>query len=104
MEVRNEEYIVACGVVWQREFDREAGEELTRALADTDLQLRLLAGELLLCGGDRSLQLLEVAIQDGTLTPMDAAPCMAALVARRLGCYPAPFPEPSSESTASGTC
>jgi len=76
-------YLLACGIVWHRCADEEAGGELVRALGDPDPDVRFLAQELLLAAGPPSMALLEEAISSGTLGADDAAPCMLALLADR---------------------
>lgn len=70
----NDTYLFACGIVWQKTGDPEAGWELIEALRSTDPYVKSLAAVVLVGAGLRSLELLETAVKDGILTPEQAAP------------------------------
>ncbi len=72
----NDTYLFACGIVWQKTGDAEAGWELIEALRSSDPYIHSLAEVVLAGTGLRSLELLETAVKDGILTPEQAAPCI----------------------------
>lgn len=74
------EYTFACGIVWQKTADDEAGWELIHGLESDDPEVRLYSQMFLVKGGDRALSLLEDALREGLLTPDSAAPCMAEIL------------------------
>jgi hypothetical protein len=73
-------YMLACGIVWRKTADPEAGWELVEALQSTDPTLRLLAQSLLVETGKDSMDLLEDAVARGVLRPEVAGPCMAEIL------------------------
>ncbi len=73
-------YVLTCGVVWERTADPEAGSELVEALGSPDPRLRLLAQLLLVENGSDSMDLLEGAVAKGTVSPEAAGPCMAEIL------------------------
>jgi hypothetical protein len=82
MEVMNMEadYIVACGFVWRKTLDPEAGTELVEGLQSEDQEIRLLAQTILAESGAASMSLLESSVSNGLLNPEFAGPCMAAIL------------------------
>jgi len=79
----NASFMLACGIVWQRTADPEAGWELVEGLESADPCLRLLAQSLLVENGEHSMDLLESAIAAGIVRPEAAGPCMAEIVRGR---------------------
>lgn len=73
-------YMLACGIVWRKTADPEAGWELVEALQSRDPSLRLLAQSLLVETGKDSMDLLEGAVARGILSPEAAGPCMAEIL------------------------
>jgi hypothetical protein len=73
-------YMLACGIVWRKTADPEAGWELVEALESPDPRLRLLARSLLVENGKDSMDLLEGAVASGILSPEVAGPCMAEIL------------------------
>ena len=73
-------YMLACGIVWRKTADPEAGWELVEALQSTDPSLRLLAQSLLVETGEDSMDLLEGAVPRGILSPEVAGPGMAEIL------------------------
>jgi hypothetical protein len=76
----NADYMLACGVVWRKTADPQAGWELVEALRSPDPRLRLLARTMLVENGDTSMALLEDAVTSGIVSPEDAGECMAELL------------------------
>lgn len=74
------EYMFACGIVWQKTADDEAGWELIQGLESDDPEVRLYSHMFLVKGGGRAMSLLEDALREGVLTPESAAPCMAEIL------------------------
>ncbi len=75
-------YMLACGIVWRKTADPEAGWELVEALESPDPRLRLLAQSLLVENGEDSMDLLEGAVARGIIGPQVAGPCMAEILRR----------------------
>src|ERR1035437_8850388 len=48
-------YVLACGIVWRKTADPEAGWELVQGIESRDPALRLLARTFLCEGGERSI-------------------------------------------------
>ncbi|MGA9966574.1 MAG: hypothetical protein WBQ10_15360 [Terriglobales bacterium] len=71
------DHVLACGIVWRKTADPEAGWELIEGLESKDPQLRLLAQTLLVESGDISIGLLENALAAGVVNPDIAVKCMA---------------------------
>lgn len=78
-------YMLACGIVWRKTADPDAGWELVGALASPDPELRQLARHMLVQRRDNAMVLLEHAITAGVLTPEMAGPCIVELL-RAGGC------------------
>ena len=76
-------YVLACGIVWRKTGDPEAGWELAEALKSPEPRLRLLAQNLLIENGEVSMDLLEDAVVQGIVSPEGAGPCMAEILRRR---------------------
>jgi hypothetical protein len=76
----NTDYMLACGVVWRRTADPEAGWDLVDGLKSRDLEVRLLAQTLLVESGESSMGLLESALAVGIVDPDVAGPCMAEIL------------------------
>jgi len=74
------DYVLACGIVWRKTADPEAGRELIEGLESEDPQLRLLAQTLLVEGGESSMGLLENALAAGVVNADVAGPCMAEIL------------------------
>jgi hypothetical protein len=73
-------YILACGIVWRKTADLEAGWELVEALQSSDPSLRMLAQTFLVETANNSMDLLEGAVASGVLRPEVAGPCMAEIL------------------------
>ncbi|MGC2195624.1 MAG: hypothetical protein WA628_13175 [Terriglobales bacterium] len=76
----NPDYMLACGVVWRKTADPEAGLELVEGLESPDLRVRALAHALLIDGAENSMRLLESALTAGVVSPEAAGPCMAEIL------------------------
>jgi len=76
----NVDYVLACGIVWRKTADPEAGWDLVDGLKSRDLDVRLLAQALLIEGGEISIGLLESALALGIVGPEVACPCMAEIL------------------------
>ena len=79
----NTDYMLACGIVWAKTGDPEAGWELVEALESDDLRVRALAQALLVDSGEHSMHLLESALAAGAVSPEAAGPCMAEILRSR---------------------
>ena len=73
-------YMLACGIVWRKTADPDAGWRLVEALASPDPELRQFARDMLVQRRDNAMTLLEDAISAGVLTPEMAGPCMVELL------------------------
>ncbi|HYM74356.1 MAG TPA: hypothetical protein VE377_00130 [Candidatus Dormibacteraeota bacterium] len=76
----NTDYVLACGVVWRRTGDPEAGWDLVDGLKSRDPEVRVLAQTLLVENGESSMGLLERALSVGIVDPDEAGPCMAEIL------------------------
>jgi hypothetical protein len=76
----NTDYMLACGVVWRRTGDPEAGWDLVDGLKSGDPEVRVLAQTLLVENGESSMGLLESALAVGIVDPEVAGPCMAEIL------------------------
>lgn len=76
----NPDYMLACGIVWRKTADPEAGLELVEGLESPDLKVRALAQALLIDGAENSMRLLESALAAGVVSPEAAGPCMAEIL------------------------
>lgn len=76
----NQEYMLACAIVWRKTADPEAGLELVEALESADLRVRALAQAILIDGAESSMSLLEGALVAGVVSPEAAGPCMAEIL------------------------
>ena len=76
----NTDYMLACGVVWRRTADPEAGWDLVDGLKSKDPEVRLLAQTFLIESGESSMGLLESALAVGIVDPDAAGPCMAEIL------------------------
>jgi len=76
----NTDYMLACGVVWRRTGDPEAGWDLVDGLKSRDPEVRVLAQTLLIESGESSMGLLESALAVGIVDPEVAGPCMAEIL------------------------
>ncbi|MBZ5720316.1 MAG: hypothetical protein LAO03_08030 [Acidobacteriia bacterium] len=74
------DYMLACGIVWRKTADPEAGWDLVEALASADPELRRLARDMLAQRRDNAMALLEDAVGAGVITPEAAGPCMVQLL------------------------
>lgn len=77
--VMDTNYMLACGIVWRKTADPDAGWELVEALASPDPDLRQFARDMLILRRENAMALLEDAVGAGVLTPEMAGPCMAEL-------------------------
>jgi hypothetical protein len=73
-------YMLACGIVWSKTADPDAGWELVEALCSPDPELRQLAQDMLVQRRDNAMVILEDAVGAGVLTPEVAGPCMVELL------------------------
>jgi hypothetical protein len=73
-------YMLACGVVWRKTADPEAGWDLVDGLKSRDPEVRVLAQPLLVENGESSMGLLESALAVGIVDPDVAGPCMAEIL------------------------
>jgi len=73
-------YLVACGVVWRKTRDPEAGLELIEGLRASNPVLRSVAESMLVHAGAASIELIEQALASGALCPNDAVFCMVELI------------------------
>lgn len=76
----NTDYMLACGIVWRRTADPEAGWDLVDGLKSRDPEVRVLAQTLLIESGERSMGLLESALTAGIVDTEVAGPCMAEIL------------------------
>jgi hypothetical protein len=76
----NADHMLACGIVWRKTADPEAGWELLEGLESRDPGLRFLAQTLLVDSGESSMGLLESALAAGVVNPNVAGPCMAEIL------------------------
>lgn len=76
----NPDYVIACGLVWRKTGDPEAGWELIEALESADPSVRAVARLLLVDQGEDSLLLLEGALVTGTINSATASECMAEIM------------------------
>src|SRR5579864_7397517 len=76
----NTDYVLACGVVWRRTADPEAGWDLVDGLKSRDPEVRVLAQTLLVESGENSMGLLESALAMGVIDTDVAGPCMAEIL------------------------
>jgi hypothetical protein len=74
------DYMMACGIVWSKTADPDAGWELVEGLASPDRELRQFAWKMLLHRRDNAMALLEGAVGTGVLTPEVAGPCIVELL------------------------
>jgi len=79
----NADYMLACGVVWLKTADPEAGWELVEGLESRDPALSELAQTLLVDSGEISMGLLESALVSGVVNPNLAGTCMAEILRTR---------------------
>ena len=77
------DYVLACGIVWRRTADPEAGWDLVDGLKSRDPEVRVLAQTLLVESGENSMGLLESALAVGIVDPDLAGPCMAEILRSR---------------------
>jgi hypothetical protein len=79
----NPDYILACGIVWRKTADSEAGLELLEALDSPDLGVRAMARVLLIDGKEDSMRLLENGLASGVVSPETAGECMVEILRNR---------------------
>ena len=77
-------YMLACGVVWRKTADPEAGWDLVDGLKSRDPEIRVLAETFLVDSGESSMGLLESALALGVVDADIAGPCIAEIFRRRL--------------------
>ena len=75
--------MLACGIVWQKTADPEAGLELLEGLKSPDVDIRTLAQAFLVEGADASIGLLEDALSDGAVSPEAVSACMTEILRNR---------------------
>jgi hypothetical protein len=80
----NPDYMLACGIVWCKAADPEAGWELIEGLKCNDPCIRSLAQTLLLENGEKSMHLLEFSLTNGEVSPEIAGPCIAEILRLQL--------------------
>src|SRR5579864_2185722 len=76
----NADYVLACGIVWRKTADPEAGWDLVDGLKSRDPEVRVLAQTLLVESEENSMGLLESALAVGIVDPDAAGPCMAEIL------------------------
>jgi hypothetical protein len=76
----NTDSLLACGVLWRKMADPEAGWDLVDGLKSRDPEVRVLAHTLLVESGDSSMELLESALALGIVDPDVAGPSMAEIL------------------------
>lgn len=76
----NTDSLLACGVLWRKTADPEAGWDLVDALKSRDPEVRVLAHTLLVESGDSSMELLESALALGIVDADVAGPCLAEIL------------------------
>ena len=74
------QYMLACGIVWSKTADPDAGWELVEALSSPDPELRQFARDMLVQRRDNAMLLLEGAVGAGVLTPEVAGACIVELL------------------------
>jgi hypothetical protein len=79
----NPDYILACGIVWRKTADPEAGLDLLEALDCPDLVLRAMARAMLIASKEDSMRLLESGLAAGIVSPEAAGECMAEILRSR---------------------
>ncbi len=79
----NANYMLACGIVWRKTADPEAGLELLEGLRSFNVEVRMLAQAFLIEGADASLGLLETALSDGLVSPEAAGACITEILRKR---------------------
>jgi hypothetical protein len=77
---RDAQYMLACGIVWRKSADPDAGWELVETLASPDPELRQFARDMLVQRRDSAMALLEDAVAAGILTPEVAGRCIMELL------------------------
>lgn len=73
-------YSLACGIVWQKTADPDAGWELVHALGCPDEGVRKLARHMLVQRRTDAIALLEEGITAGIVRPDIAGPCIVELL------------------------
>lgn len=76
----NADYLLACGIVWHKTADPEAGWELVDALESADSRIQAMAQAILVDTGEQSMRLLESALAAGAVSPEAAGSCMAEIL------------------------
>ena len=76
----NPDYMLACGILWRKTSDPEAGWELIEGLNSSDSEVRSMARRLLLENEVESMRLLECALAGGEISPDAACACMAEIL------------------------
>ena|SRR5579864_373317 len=76
----NTDYMLACGIVWRRTGDPEAGWDLVDGLKSSDPEVSVLAQTFLVENGESSMGLLESALAMGIIDSKAAGPCMAEIL------------------------
>ena len=79
----NPDYMLACGIVWRKTADLEAGLELIEGLASPDMAVRAMARVLLIEGNEDSMRLLESGLASGLVSPEAASECMTEILLKR---------------------
>ncbi len=76
----NPDYMLACGILWRKASDPEAGWELIEGLNSFDPEVRSMARRLLVGNRQESMRLLECALATGEVSPEAACSCMAEIL------------------------
>jgi hypothetical protein len=71
------DYMLVCGLIWQKTADRVAGWELIKGLNSRDPHLREVAKTILVECGEPAMSLIESAFAFGSVTADSAGPCLA---------------------------
>lgn len=78
----NVDYLFACGTEWQQNGDTKAGVKLVEGLRSEDPGVKLVAETMLVGSGTRSMQLLEDALENGTIELDEAGDCILEILQR----------------------
>ena len=77
------DYVLACGIVWRKTQDPEAGWGLVEALESVEPKERLFARAVLVDAGETAISLLEEALSTGAVRSETAAACIAEILRLR---------------------
>ena len=76
----NSDYVLACGIVWRKTQDPDAGWQLIEALQSVDPKERVVARAVLVDAGEGAFSLLEEALGTGVVSPEAAGACIAEIL------------------------